>query len=96
MRHPLPFSPGYEFMATRVLALNGRAYQAGDTIDKTGLSVSRLRQLYEGRKIAPLIPEPVVEPAVEPALEPAEEASAVGDLEDAPAVVTKPKSKRKG
>lgn len=52
----LPYSPDYDFTATRSFALNGREYVAGEVIDKTGISRSRLQQLYSLRRIMPVVP----------------------------------------
>jgi hypothetical protein len=54
--HPLPFSPDYEFQASKPVTLNGRAYTPGDRIEKDALGARRLRQLYEARIITPLAP----------------------------------------
>lgn len=54
--HPLPFSPSYDFQATKPVTLNGRAYVPGDRIEKDGLGARRLRQLYESRIISPIAP----------------------------------------
>lgn len=48
----LPFSLSYLFVATRDFLLNGVELTAGADIDDTGMSAHRMRQLYEGRKIA--------------------------------------------
>lgn len=47
------FRPDATFVASRGLTLNGRDYAPGQVIDVTGLSVPRMRQLYETRWIRP-------------------------------------------
>ena len=58
-RFPLPFSPLYDFVATRSFTLNGVELKAGDPIDKSGLSNRRLEQLYTQRQIKPVPPDQV-------------------------------------
>lgn len=48
----LPFSPSYLFVATRQFILNGVDVPAGGDIDSSGMSIHRMRQLYDSRKIA--------------------------------------------
>ena len=52
----LKFSLDYTYVASRVFTFNGRHYQPGDVIDKTGVSPHRLKQMYELRKVRPLMP----------------------------------------
>lgn len=47
----LPFAPDYLFVATRQFILNGRDYAPGDELETAGVSIHRLRQLYDIRKI---------------------------------------------
>lgn len=47
----LPFSPGYQYKATRPFVMGGVAYTYGDVIDKAGIEDRRLRLMYEARMI---------------------------------------------
>lgn len=85
-RFPLPFSPLYDFVATRSFTLNGVELKAGDPVDKSGLSNRRLEQLYTQRQIKPVPPDQVpVEEA--PA---AAENPAAGEGEAPPAPTPQP------
>lgn len=53
---PLPFSPHYDFVAARVVTINGQNLVPGDPVDTSDLSVRRLRQMYENRMITPVAP----------------------------------------
>ena len=65
----LPFSPSYEFRATRAFVMQGIEYTMGKPIDKAGIEVRRLRQMYDSRMIeaimdaAPAAPAPAKAPA---------------------------------
>jgi len=77
---PLPFSPLYDFVAARVVTINGQNLNPGDPVDKEGLGERRLRQMYESRIITPVAPEVIAEPTPKkaskkkPAAEPVEAA----------------------
>ena len=51
----LPFSPSYEFRATRAFVMQGIEYTMGTPIDKAGIEVRRLRQMYDSRMIEPIM-----------------------------------------
>lgn len=59
---PLPFSPLYDFVAARVVTINGQNLNPGDPVDKEGLGERRLRQMYESRIITPVAPEVIPVP----------------------------------
>lgn len=71
---PLPFSPHYDFAAARVVTINGVNHVPGDPVDKTGLDVRRLRQMYENRIITPIAPASLAGLVTEPAPAPAQAA----------------------
>lgn len=58
---PLPFSPLYDFVAARVVTINGQNLIPGDPVDKEGLGERRLRQMYESRIITPVAPAVIPE-----------------------------------
>jgi hypothetical protein len=86
----LPYSPEYVFTATRSFALNGREYVAGEVIDKTGISRSRLQQLYTLRRIAPVAPAVLVETPAPGVTEPKRGEPMGGFMEPEPGEVTTP------
>lgn len=53
----LPFSPSYEFRATRAFVMQGIEYTMGMPIDKAGIETRRLRQMYDSRMIDPIMDE---------------------------------------
>lgn len=53
---PLPFSPHYDFVAARVVTINGQNLVPGDPVNKADLGERRLRQMYESRIITPVAP----------------------------------------
>lgn len=53
----LPFSPSYEFRATRAFVMQGIEYTMGTPIDKAGIEVRRLRQMYDSRMIEAILDE---------------------------------------
>jgi hypothetical protein len=53
----LKFNLNYTYVALRTFTFNGRTYQPGEVIDKIGASPHRLKQMYELRKIRPMLPE---------------------------------------
>lgn len=51
--HPLPFSPGGDFVWNRRTTRDGQPVNVGDPVDKAAFTPLRLRQLYESRWIVP-------------------------------------------
>lgn len=68
----LPFSPSYEFRATRAFVMQGIEYTLGTPIDKAGIETRRLRQMYDSRMIEAILDEAPTAPA--PAKAPAKKA----------------------
>lgn len=68
----LPFSPSYEFRATRAFVMQGIEYTMGMPIDKAGIEVRRLRQMYDSRMIEAILDDAPVAKA--PAKAPAKKA----------------------
>lgn len=54
--HRLPFSPDYQFRATKPLTIDGVDYAPGSTLPPGALKPDRLRQLYDLRKVEPIVP----------------------------------------
>lgn len=82
----LPFSPSYEFRATRAFVMQGVEYLMGTPIDKAGIEVRRLRQMYDSRMIEPVLD---AEPAQAPKA-PAKKAVARPEKADAAKVEQPP------
>lgn len=59
----LPFSPSYQFRATRAFVMQGIEYTMGTPIDKAGIEVRRLRQMYDSRMIEAILDEAPAAPA---------------------------------
>lgn len=53
----LPFSPAYQFRATRAFVMQGVEYTMGMPMDKAGIETRRLRQMYDSRMIEPILDE---------------------------------------
>jgi len=84
----LPFSPSYEFRATRAFVMQGIEYTLGMPIDKAGIETRRLRQMYDSRMIEAILDEAPVAPA--PKKAPAQKAEAKAQKAEAPKVDATP------
>jgi ribosomal protein L12E/L44/L45/RPP1/RPP2 len=84
----LPFSPSYEFRATRAFVMQGIEYTIGMPIDKAGIETRRLRQMYDSRMIEAILDAAPAAPA--PAKAPAKKAEAKAQKAEAPKVEATP------
>jgi hypothetical protein len=84
----LPFSPAYQFRATRAFVMQGIEYTMGTPIDKAGIETRRLRQMYDSRMIEAILDEAPVAQA--PAKAPAKKAEPKAVKAETPKVESKP------